>query len=332
MKSFILKIEPLGSQWKTIDPFLVCAHHVDKFPPGNEELGPNSASGPDQSEGADFNKTGLWNMYFGRKIPGFPAHPHRGFETITIMRKGVVDHSDSMGHSARYAEGDVQWLTAGRGILHAEMFPLLNQNGPNPFELFQIWLNLPAQNKMVNPNFKMFWSETIPTHHVGSEHGGVEVRCIVGHLDNILLNTPPAPPEDSWAARPDADLAIWTIKMAPGAKWTLPSAEGVDTRRQLLYFAGKSMALADEHVNSHTAIEVCCSKPLELVNGSEPSELLLLQGRPIGETVVQDGPFVMNSADEIFQAYADYRLTHFGGWAWSSAEPTHGRRSRFESR
>ncbi len=332
MKPFILKIEPLGSPWKTIDPFLVCAHHVDKYPQGNDELGPNSASGLDQSEGGDFNKTGLWNMYFGRKTPGFPAHPHRGFETITIMRKGVVDHSDSMGNSARYAEGDVQWLTAGRGILHAEMFPLLNQNGPNPFELFQIWLNLPAQSKMVKPNFKMFWAETIPTHQVGSQHDGVEVRCIVGHLDNILLSTPPAPPDDSWAARPDADLAIWTIKMAPGAKWTLPPAEGVDTRRQLLYFAGKGIALADEHVNSDTAIEVRCSQPLELVNGSEPSELLMLQGRPIGETVVQDGPFVMNSADEIIQAYADYRLTHFGGWAWSSQEPTHGRKPRFESR
>ncbi|MGK5080822.1 pirin family protein [Janthinobacterium sp. HLX7-2] len=331
MKSLILKIESLGSPWKTIDPFLVCAHHVDHYPRGNNKLGPNSSSSLDESADVGFDEAGTWNMYFGRQVPGFPAHPHRGFETITIMRKGVVDHSDSMGNSARYAEGDVQWLTAGRGILHAEMFPLLNQDGPNPFELFQIWLNLPAQSKMVKPNFKMFWAETIPTHHVGTVDDGIEVRCIVGQLDEMLPNTPPTPPANSWAARPGTDLAIWTIKMAPGAKWTLPPADGVDTRRQLLYFSGKSMALAHEHVNSGTAIEVCCSKPVELVNGSEPSELLLLQGRPIGETVVQDGPFVMNSTDEISQAYADYRLTQFGGWDWSSKEPTHGRKSRFES-
>ncbi len=331
MKSSILKIEPLGSLCKTIDPFLICAHHVDKYPSGNDELGPDSASGLDQLVSVDINKTGLWNMYFGRKVPGFPAHPHRGFETITIVRKGVVDHSDSMGHGARYAEGDVQWLTAGRGILHAEMFPLLNQDGLNPLELFQIWLNLPAKSKLVKPNFKMFWAETIPTHRFGSQHDGVEVRCIVGNLDIIHLNASPAPPEDSWAAKPDSDVAIWTIKMAPGAKLTLPPAEGKDTRRQLLYFAGENMALADEHVNSRTAIEVRCALPLELSNGSEWSELLMLQGRPISETVVQDGPFVMNSADEISEAYAEYRLTEFGGWKWPSKEPTHGRKSRFES-
>lgn len=248
------------------------------------------------------------------------------------MRKGVVDHSDSMGNSARYADGDVQWLTAGRGILHAEMFPLLNQDGPNPFELFQIWLNLPSSSKMVTPNFKMFWAESIPTHNVGGRQNSVKVRCIVGRLGDSLSSAPPKPPDDSWAARPEADLAIWTITMAPGARWTLPPAEGSETRRQLLYFAGKSMALDDEHVNSGTAIEVRCSKPMVLVNGSEASELLLLQGRPIGEAVVQDGPFVMNSADEISQAYADYRLTQFGGWNWSSTEPTHGQKQRFESR
>lgn len=331
MKSYILKIEPLGSPWKTIDPFLVCAHHVDNYPSGNSELGPDAASHLGRKGGDGNEQASGWNMYFGRTVPGFPAHPHRGFETITIMRKGVVDHSDSMGNSARYADGDVQWLTAGRGILHAEMFPLLNQDGPNPFELFQIWLNLPSRSKMVTPNFKMFWAESIPTHNLGGHYNSVRVKCIVGTLGDSLSSAPPKPPDDSWAARPEADIAIWTITMAPGAQWTLPPAEGPETRRQLLYFAGKSMALDDEHVNSSTAIEVCCSKPMEMVNGSEISELLLLQGRPIGETVVQDGPFVMNSADEINQAYADYRRTQFGGWNWSSEEPTHGQKSRFES-
>ena len=84
-------------------------------------------------------------------MPGFPSHPHRGFETVTYVRRGLIDHSDSLGAAARFGRGDTQWLTAGRGIVHAEMFPLLDEDGPNPLELFQIWVNLPAADKMAAP-------------------------------------------------------------------------------------------------------------------------------------------------------------------------------------
>ena len=272
-------------------------------------------------------------MYYGRKVPGFPAHPHRGFETITIVRKGVVDHADSLGNSARYADGDVQWLTAGRGISHSEMFPLLKRDAPNPFELIQIWLNLPARSKLAEPSFKMLWAEDIPVLHIQDEAGEVEVRCIAGSLGAAFPKPAPTPPVDSWAATPDADLAIWTIRLSPGATWTLPPASGTATRRQLFYFQGKSMALDGQTVDAFTSVEVACAEPLKLVNGSEVSDLLMLQGSPIGEPVVQDGPFVMNSSEEIRQAWADYRQTGFGGWDWPSHNPVHERdRSRFESR
>ena len=101
-------------------------------------------------------------MYHGDVVPGFPQHPHRGFETVTLVRRGLIDHSDSLGARARFGSGDVQWLTAGDGIVHAEMFPLLDAHQPNPLELFQIWLNLPAADKRVPPHFAMLWSGDIP--------------------------------------------------------------------------------------------------------------------------------------------------------------------------
>ena len=162
-------------------------------------------------------------MYHGDKIPGFPQHPHRGFETVTVVRHGYVDHSDSLGATARYGEGDVQWLTTGSGIMHAEMFPLIHSDAPNTMELFQIWLNLPPESKMVPAYFGMLWSEEIPTVEFD---GGVTVDVMAGRLAD---QSAPAAPPDSWASRPESDLAIWLIKLPAGTAWTLPAAVG---RRQ----------------------------------------------------------------------------------------------------
>ena len=161
----VLDTRPLGFQWETADPFLFCVHHDDAYPPGNERMGP-AASLAGRDLGQDFAGTDGWRMYHGEVIPGFPQHPHRGFETVTIVRRGYIDHSDSLGATARFGKGDVQWLTAGGGIVHSEMFPLLDQAKPNPLELFQIWLNLPSQDKLVAPHFVMLWNEDIPRLHV----------------------------------------------------------------------------------------------------------------------------------------------------------------------
>ena len=132
----IIETAPLGSRWQTSDPFLFCVHHIDHYPRGNDRLGPDAPlTGHDI--GQDFEGTGGWRMYHGDVVPGFPQHPHRGFETVTIVRTGYIDHSDSLGATARFGMGDVQWLTAGSGVVHSEMFPLLDPAGPNTLELFQ---------------------------------------------------------------------------------------------------------------------------------------------------------------------------------------------------
>jgi redox-sensitive bicupin YhaK (pirin superfamily) len=122
----------------------------------------------------------------------------------------------------------------------------------------------------------------------------------------------------------DADVAIWTIHMEPGARWTLPAASGDGTRRQLYFFKGGVVRIGGEEARSGHAIEVRSNRDIELVNGEEPAEFLLLQGRPIGEPVAQYGPFVMNTETEIRQTLSDYRRTQFGGWPWPDQAPVHG--------
>ncbi|MEO7242250.1 MAG: pirin family protein [Variovorax sp.] len=324
----ILSIQPLvDARWQALDPFLFCVHHDDAYPRGNAQFGP-AASLAGRQIGADFAGKDGWRMYHGETVPGFPAHPHRGFETVTIVREGLIDHSDSLGASARFGNGDVQWLTAGRGIVHAEMFPLLNAEGPNRLELFQIWLNLPARSKMAEPHFTMLWADDIPRHRHQDAQGRItEVACVAGRLRDGTsgdADAAPAPPPDSWAAQDESDLAIWTVKMAPGASWTLPRAKGEGIRRMLYFFAGASVAIDGERQAGHAAIELDAARDVALVNGDQSGELLLLQGRPIGEPVAQYGPFVMNSEHELRQAFADYQRTRFGGWPWPDAMPVHG--------
>lgn len=320
--STILAVQPLGFPWPTIDPFLFCVHHNDAYPRGNARMGPD-ASLAGRAIGQDFAGKDGWSMYHGQTIPGFPSHPHRGFETVTITRQGLIDHSDSLGATARFGGGDVQWLTAGKGVVHCEMFPLVRTDQPNPAELFQIWLNLPARNKMVEPHFTMFWREDI-AQHVSRDADGktTAVACVAGTLGDAG-GLPPPP--DSWASQPGSDLAIWTIKMEAGALWTLPAAAGTGTRRMLYFFKGAALTVAGHEVAPSSAVELRANADVELTNGSEPTELLLLQGQPIGEPVAQYGPFVMNTQAEIQQAFVDYRATEFGGWPWASSDPVHPR-------
>jgi len=318
----ILATAPLGFPWQTMDPFLFCVHHDDAYPRGNAQMGPDADLGG-RNIGQDFEGKDGWRMYHGSTVPGFPAHPHRGFETVTIVRQGFIDHSDSLGATARFGPGDVQWLTAGKGIVHCEMFPLRQTDAANPAELFQIWLNLPARKKMAEPHFTMLWADSVPLLEFTDAKGlRTSVQVVAGFLEQAQGA---APPPDSWASEAQSDLAIWTIRMQAGAVWTMPGAKHAPTRRRLYYFRGKELSINGQAIAPQSVVEVQAQDAIQLQGGSTETQLLVLQGCPIGEPVAQHGPFVMNTQAEIHQAFADYRRTEFGSWPWGRGDPVHPR-------
>ncbi|MTV27444.1 pirin family protein [Nitriliruptoraceae bacterium ZYF776] len=331
MDDVVLQTVELGRPWQTVDPFLFCVHHDDDFPEGDEEFGP-CAPLVGRNIGSDFSGRDGWSMYHGSQVPGFPQHPHRGFETISFMRKGIMDHSDSLGAAARFGKGDVQWMTAGSGIVHSEMFPLLDREARNQTELFQIWINLPATDKMVPPHFSMLWNHQIPKHTLLDAAGRTtEVTVVAGEL--VAGHRAPAPPPHSWASRRDSDVGIYHAQISPEGSWTLPATADDRTVRTVYVFRGGSVRalradatgrqLGTEVVGNHAAV-VRPDVPLTLTDTGDGAEVLVLQGRPIGEPIVQYGPFVMNTKAEIQKAFADYQETHFGGWPWPVDEPNHG--------
>lgn len=317
--SSIKNIQALGFPWATRDPFLFCVYHADQYPAGNGEFGP-AAPLTGRNLGNDFTLKDGWRMYHGKSIPGFPVHPHRGFETVTVVREGVVDHSDSMGGAGRYGDGDVQWMTAGKGMQHAEMFPLIHKGKDNPLELFQIWLNLPAAKKFVEPYYAMLWKEKIPVHRVRDNRGlFTEIEIMAGSLEGVRA---PDPAPDSWAAQAENEVAIWHIQMAPGATWSLPPASR-DVNRSLYFFSGDKVTIDGQAIASGFGMDLKAEQATELINGAMEGRFLLLQGKPILEPVVNYGPFVMNTQEEIQQTYQDYQQTQFGGWPWPRPDQVH---------
>lgn len=317
--SVIKSIQPLYSgPWPTLDPFLFCAYHLDHYPEGNGFMGPHANLLHGRNMGQDFQGKDGWNMYHGNTVPGFPAHPHRGFETVTIAEIGMADHSDSMGATGRFGNGDVQWLTAGKGVQHAEMFPLLETEKENPLKLFQIWLNLPKKSKMVEPHYKMLWNEDIPVVRTRTLAGAqTKVKIITGEYDGVsYYNSTP----DSWAADKSNGVQIMLVTMEPGAEFELPASDA-SFNRALFFYEGEEAFVNEQKIVTQNRIELVANAKTKLVNGDVPAQFLYMQGKPIGEPVAQYGPFVMNTQQEIQEAMADYQRTQFGGWPWDSSAP-----------
>lgn len=222
-------------------------------------------------------------------IAGFPEHPHRGFETVTYMLAGYMEHRDSVGNHGRLGPGDVQWMTAGRGILHSEM--PLQENGL--MRGFQLWVNLPSGYKMTAPRYQEIASESVPQVQVS----GVTVRVIAGEYQGV-----------EGAVKDIVTKPTYLdIHLEDGASATQGLEDG---QTALVYVYDGLLAIGGDdrvHVASGHGAVLSDSGPLTLTAVGGAARALLLAGRPLREPVVQYGPFVMNTREEILQALEDVR-------------------------
>ncbi|KAI8611445.1 RmlC-like cupin domain-containing protein [Chytriomyces sp. MP71] len=310
MSRFTIRTINVPTPMATQDPFLFAVYHKDQYPAGDDKM-----QAPRRGNGSDFDTSKLYRMYHGDRIPGFPQHPHRGFETITCTIEGTIDHTDSLGCGGRYGNGDLQWMTAGKGIVHGEMFPLVSKAPEgNLNRFFQLWINLPSKSKMVPPNQLMHWSERVTRFTTAD----TKTRATVW-AGNLHGHKALDPIKDSWANNPVNDVNIWFLQLQAGAKFVLPkSAQG--SNRTFYLVEGNGITLDETtKVPASSMVEFKNASEADVTvenTGGKDAEILVLQGKPIGEPVVQHGPFVMNTREEIMQAFTDYRTTQFGGWPW----------------
>lgn len=223
-------------------------------------------------------------------IAGFPPHPHRGFETITYMLEGHMRHEDHMGNVGRLKSGGVQWMTAARGVIHSEM----PEQEEGVMRGFQLWLNLPARDKLGDPGYRDFAPEEIPRLRTAE---GVEVVVIAGRFDDGHEQL------DGAVQRPHTEPQLFDLQLPAGS--TL-RPRLLDGHRVLLYVYEGEVQVNGTQVGRSRLVRLSEQGSLELASTSG-ARVLLIAGRPLGEPIVQYGPFVMNSREEIEQALRDYR-------------------------
>jgi redox-sensitive bicupin YhaK (pirin superfamily) len=226
-------------------------------------------------------------------LAGFPSHPHRGFETVTYMLDGHMRHEDSVGNRGDLGPGDVQWMTAGRGIIHSEM----PQQTAGRMRGFQLWVNLPAREKMRAPEYRDIPSSEIPTVPVAD---GGTLRVIAGEvdLDGVAVRGP--------IRGPTTEPVFIDLKLPPGARVDLPMAA---THNAFVYvYEGTAGVGTENSPLPHRAAGILSEGDhVRIEAGPDGVQALLLAGRPIGESITQYGPFVMNTRAEIEQAVRDYQ-------------------------
>jgi len=225
-------------------------------------------------------------------LAGFPAHPHRGFETVTYMLDGQMRHRDHLGNEAVLGSGGVQWMTAGRGVIHEEM-PEQNEG---LMRGFQLWINLPAAEKMIPAKYQEFSAEEIT--NIEDSDTGARVKLIAG---DITLNGQVYSGPVSGISR--APLML-DLRLPANTAFSVPLQ---DDRSAFVYLFEGSAQLGEAGLNLHEAAELGAGDRLQLQAGPEGAALLLLAAQPLNEPIAQYGPFVMNTPEEIDRAINDYR-------------------------
>ncbi|HYZ86770.1 MAG TPA: pirin family protein [Bryobacteraceae bacterium] len=256
-----------SSSLSMVDPFLL----LDEFGPVN--FGPGEA-------------------------PGLPDHPHRGFETVTVLLAGEMEHRDSFGNHGSLRAGDVQWMTTGSGLVHQEMPSDDFRREGGKLHGFQLWVNLPKDHKMVRPAYQDLRSDAIPTF----DQDGVRIRVIAGEAGGVRAQTRTVRP-----------VSMLHVTLAPGATWTQPVPPSQNALAYTISgegrFGGSDSAVPASRLllfeNDGHAISTSNS-------GAAPFEFLLLTGEPLNEPVARYGPFVMNTEAEIRQAFEDFRSGKMG--------------------
>lgn len=228
---------------------------------------------------------------------GVGQHPHRGFETVTIVYAGEVEHRDSTGQGGVIGPGDVQWMTAGSGILHEEFHSEAYSRSGGPFEMVQLWVNLPAKDKMTAPGYQAVLDSAIP--EVALPDGAGRVRIIAGDFDGA-----------QGPARTFTPMNVWDVRLVAGATATLPQAEGWTT---LLVVLDGTVQVNGEAVLRQTQMATLSTEGEGVViEANADAKVLLLAGAPIDEPVAGYGPFVMNTQAEIAEAIRDFNAGKFG--------------------
>jgi len=231
-------------------------------------------------------------------IAGFPEHPHRGFETVTYMLDGHMQHEDHLGNRGDLKPGGVQWMTAGRGIIHSEM----PQQQSGRMRGFQLWINLPANEKMKPAGYRDIPAGEIPQLEPAP---GVRVKVVAGALDHDGKRI--EGPVNGTSARLSTDPTYLDVELAPGARWTHHIDPHHSAYAYVFEGSARVGAQADAWLREHQGGVLAAGDAVELEGGAQGGRLLLLAGKPIREPVVQYGPFVMNTTEEIAQAIADYQ-------------------------
>lgn len=228
---------------------------------------------------------------------GVGTHPHRGFETVTIVYEGEVAHRDSTGAGGTIGPGDVQWMTAASGILHEEYHSEDFARHGGRLEMVQLWVNLPAKDKMSAPGYQTLLSRDIPT--VGLPDGAGHLRVIAGDYETA-----------HGPARTFTPIDVWDIRLRPSAAAVLPARPGHTLA--LVVLQGTVLVNEQDIVRAGQLVHLERAGDTVRLEANNDVTLLWLSGEPIDEPVVGHGPFVMNSAAEIEQAFADFRSGNFG--------------------